>query len=101
MDNDSVFRGLLNFGDDNSSFFPMRLMKVCKLMKGVVADNIRVEDEERRVIFSKSLFSQFEWASRPKRFCLDRELNPDIVFFLVLQQKPLAMPNMSVINQAA
>lgn len=74
----------------------MRLVKVCKLVKRVVADNVRIEDEEGSVIFSKSLFSQLEWAGRPKWFGLDREFNIDIIFFLVLQQNLSAISNISI-----
>lgn len=76
----------------------MRLVKVCKLVKRVVADDIRIEDEERRVIFSKSLFGQLKGASRPKWFRLNGEFNPDIIFFLVLHQNLSAIPNMRITN---
>ena len=96
VDKHSVFRRFLNFGDYNGSFVSMSFVKVCKLVKRVVADDIRIEDTEWRVIFSKSFFSQFEWASRPKWFRLDREFNLDIIFFLILQHNLSAIRNISI-----
>lgn len=47
VNNDTVFAGLLDLGDDNCSLLAVVLVEVCQLLEWVFANNIGVEDEER------------------------------------------------------
>jgi hypothetical protein len=67
----------------------MGLVEFCKLVERVIADDIRVEDEEGLVVLSKDTLSEFEGASSAQRFCLNGEVDLDIVNFLVLHNGQL------------
>ena len=84
VDDDTVLGGLVDLGDDDGALFTVAFVEVGELLEGVVANNIRVEDEERRVILAQDLLRQLERASRAQRFGLDGELNVDSVLLLVL-----------------
>lgn len=84
VDDDTVLGGLVHLGDDNGTLITVASVEVGKLLEGVVANNIRVEHKERRVILAQDLLRQLERASRAQRFGLDGELNVDSVFLLVL-----------------
>ncbi len=71
-------------------------MKFCKLAEGIVADDIGVEDEEWRVILSKSLLCQFERTCGPQWFCLNGNLDIDIVFFSILWRKRISRRGMGM-----
>lgn len=61
-------------------------MEIGQLLERVVADDIRVEHEERGVVFSEDLLCQFERTSGPKWFGLNGEFNVDSVLFFILQE---------------
>ena len=84
MNNDTVFRGFVDFGDNNSAFRAVALMIGKELVEGVVADDIGVEHEEWGVILCKNLLSELQRTSSVERLRLDRELDFDVVLFLVL-----------------
>lgn len=59
-------------------------MKVCEVLERVFANDIRVEDEERAIVFSEDLLSKLERTSCTKGFGFNREFDLDIVLFLIL-----------------
>jgi hypothetical protein len=40
VDNDAIFGGLFDFGDDDSAFLAVRLVKVSQLLERVFADDV-------------------------------------------------------------
>jgi len=55
-----------------------------ELLEGVLADDVRVEDKERGVVFSEDLLGELERSGGAEGFCFDGELDADVVFFFVL-----------------
>ena len=62
----------------------MLLVELRELLEGVVADDVRVENEERGVVFAEDLFCELEGPGRAKGFCLYGEFDLDVELFLVL-----------------
>ncbi|KAI6804504.1 hypothetical protein KC361_g299 [Hortaea werneckii] len=60
--NDTVFARLLHLGDHNGTLVTVVLVEFCEVSEGVVADDIAVQDEERRVVLAQDLLSQLERA---------------------------------------
>ncbi len=60
-------------------------MEVCKMLKWKVANDVRVENEERGVIFSKDLLGKLQGSGCAKGFGLDGKFDLDIVLLLVLR----------------
>ena len=58
----TVFGGFFDFGHDNRAFFAVRFMEGGEICKGVVADDVRVEDEEGGTVFAEGFFGEFEGA---------------------------------------
>ena len=52
VDYNTVFRGFFDLCDDNCSLLAMRFVKLRKLLKGIVADNVGIKNEEGRIIFA-------------------------------------------------
>lgn len=48
MHHDAVFGGFFNLGDDDGALVAVGFVEVGKLLEGIVADDVGVEDEERR-----------------------------------------------------
>ena len=65
----------------------MCFVEVGELLEWIVADDIGIEDEERRVAFAQDFLCEFEGTGCTEGFRLDRKLNADVVFFLVLFSK--------------
>lgn len=84
VDDDTELGGFIHLGDNNGTLVPVAFMEVGELSEGVVANNIGIQDEKRRVILGQDLLGQFERAGSAEGFGLDGELNSDIVLFLVL-----------------
>lgn len=59
---DTVLGGFLDLGDDNGALVAVSLVEVCKGLEGVFADDVRVEDEERRVILAQDLLGKLKGA---------------------------------------
>ena len=87
VDNDTVLGGLLDLGDDDGTLLAVLLVEIGKLLEGVVADDIGVEDEEGRVVLAQDLLRQLERAGGAQRFGLDGELNVNIVFLLIFLER--------------
>lgn len=71
VDNDTVFRWLLDLGDDNGSLLAVCLVEVCQLFEWVLADDIRVEDEEWGVVLAENLLGELQGTGGSKRLRLD------------------------------
>ena len=84
MDDDAVFGGFFDFGDDDGAFVAVGFVEIGELLEGVVADDVGVEDEERGGVFAEGLFGELEGASGAEGFGFDGEFNIDVVFFGVL-----------------
>jgi len=84
VDDHTVFRWLFYFGDDDCTLVAMSLVEVGHLLERIVADDIRVENEERCVIFAENLFSELERTGGAEGFCLDGEFDADVVLCFVL-----------------
>lgn len=70
-------------------------MEFSQFLEGVLADHVRVQDEERGVVLGQNLLRELQRTSRAQRFGLDREFDLDIVLFLVLDGK---QPTRSVLR---
>ena len=62
----------------------MALVEFCKILEGVVANNIGIEDEKRRVILAQNPLGQLQGPRGAQGFGFDGEFNVDVVLFLVL-----------------
>ena len=60
VDNDTVFRGLLDLCDDNGALIAVAAVELEKLFEGVVADDVRVEDKEGGVVLLEDLLGELE-----------------------------------------
>ena len=65
MYNDTVFGRLLDSCDDNGSLVAVSVMELDELLEWVIANDIGIENEERRVVFSKNLLGEFERSGSP------------------------------------
>jgi hypothetical protein len=61
------------------------LVELQQLLKGVVADDIGVEDEEWRVVLQQDLLGKLQGTGGVEGFGLDGELDVDVVLLLVLK----------------
>jgi hypothetical protein len=84
MDDDAVLGRLLDLGDDDGALFAVGLMELGELLEGVVADDVRVEHEERRLVLKERLLGQFQRACGAEGFGLDREGDVDAEFLRIL-----------------
>lgn len=84
VDDDAVFGGFFDLGDDDGAFLTVGPVEVGQLAKGVFADDVRVENEEGRVVFAEDLLGQLERSGGAEGFGLDGEFNVDVVLILVL-----------------
>lgn len=84
LDNDTVLGGFVDLGSDNGTLTTVGLVKLCELGKGIVTDDIGVEDKEGGVILLEDIFGKFEGTSGSKGFSFDGEGDVDTVFFFVL-----------------
>jgi hypothetical protein len=84
VDNDSVLARLLDLCDNNGALLAVSLVESGQLFEGELANDVGVEDEERRVVLSEGLLSQLERAGGSQWLGLDGELDVHAVLFLVL-----------------
>ena len=82
--NDAVLGRLLDLGDDDGSLLAVLLVEGSQLDEGVVADDVRIEDEEGRGIFAQGFGGELEGAGGAEGLGLDGEFDADVVFFFVL-----------------
>ena len=83
----TVLGWLLDLGHHNRAFLPVRGVEVRQLLERKITNDIRVQHEERRVVFAQNLFGQFQWPRGPQRLGFHRVLNADVVLLLVLFQR--------------
>lgn len=88
VDDDAVLAGLLDLGHDDGALVPVGGVEVGQLPEGVLADDVRVEDEERLVVPAEDLLGELQGARGAQGFGLDRERDLDVVPLLVLLQGP-------------
>lgn len=86
VNDDAVFGRLINLRDDDSTFVTVVLVEIGQFFEGVIANNVGVQDEEGGVVLAQDTLRQLQGTGRAQRFGLDRELDADIVLFLVLAQ---------------
>lgn len=84
MDDDTIFGGFFDFGDDDGALVAVGFVEVGQLLEGIITDDVGIEDEEGRVVFAQGLFGEFQGAGGAQGFGLDREFDVDVVFLLVL-----------------
>lgn len=63
----------------------MRLVECRKLSKRILANDIGVEDEERRIVLAENLLSELQRTSSAEGFRLDGECDANVVLLLVLK----------------
>jgi hypothetical protein len=56
------------------------------LLEGVVANDVRVQDEEGRVVLSENLLGELQRSSSAQGLGLDGEVDLDVVLLLVLRE---------------
>ena len=64
----------------------MLLVELGKLFERVVAGDVGIEDEKRRVIFAENFLCELEGSSSTERFGFDRDLDFDLVLFFELER---------------
>ena len=84
---DAVFGRLFHLGDDDGAFLAVGLVEGGEGGEGVVADDVRVEDEEGGRIFAEGFGGEFEGAGGAEGFVFDGEFDADVVFFFVLDMQ--------------
>lgn len=82
--NHTVFRRLLDLGDNDCSLVTVRLVESRKLLERVVADDIRVQNKEGLIVLSENLLGELQRARGTQRLRFDREGDPDIELLFVL-----------------
>lgn len=84
VNNDTVLAGVLDLSSDDGTLTTVSLVEVDEVLEGVVANNVRVQDEERRVVLLQDLLSELEGTGGAKGLLLDAERDVDTVLLLVL-----------------
>ena len=69
----------------------MGLVEVGQLLEGVVADDVRVEDEEGRVVLAENLLSKLQGTGGAQGLGFDGEIDLDVVLLLVLRRRVRVM----------
>lgn len=90
VDHHPVLRGLLDLGDDDRALVAVGLVKGGEIRKGVIADDIRVEDEEGRIVLAEDGLSELEGTRRAEGLRLDGERDLDVVPALVLSGRTIS-----------
>lgn len=84
---DAVFGGFFDLGDDDGAFVAVGFVEFGKLLEGVVANDIGVEDEEGGGVLSEGFLGEFERAGGAEGFGFDGEFDVDVVFFGILVEQ--------------
>lgn len=79
VNDDTVFGGLLDLGHDNGTLVAMGIVEVGKSLEGVLAGNVRVQNEEGGVVLGQDLFGELQRASSAQGLALDGEDDVDVV----------------------
>lgn len=77
VDNNTVFRGLLDLGDADGTLISVGSVEVDKLLEGELASNIRVEHEERLIVLTENILGQLQRTSSAQGFGLEGEVDVD------------------------
>jgi hypothetical protein len=83
-DNDTVSRRLGYFGDHDRSLTTMSSVEVSESLEWVSAGDVRVEDEEGRIVFSEDFTSEGKRSGGTEGFGLHAESNGDTVILFGL-----------------
>ena len=81
---DSVLGGLFDLCHHDGALVTVVLVEIGKLLEGVVASDVGVEDEKGGVVLAENGLGELKRPSGAEWFCLDREGDCDVVLFLVL-----------------
>jgi len=84
VDNHTIFRGFFNLCNDDGALVAVGFMEGGEICKGIIANNVGVQDKERCVVFSENFFRQFQRACSSEGFGFDGEGDLDVESFLVL-----------------
>lgn len=87
VDDNTILGGLIHLGHHDGSLITMVLVEFRELLKGVITDDIGVEDEEWRIILAQDLFGQFQGPRGAQGFGLDGKFDSDIILFLILNSQ--------------
>jgi len=71
VNNDTVLGRFVDLGDNDGTLIAVSLVECGELLEGEVANNIGVQNEERRVVLAQDLLRQFQRAGRTQWFRLD------------------------------
>lgn len=85
VDNNTILGRLLHLGDHNGTLIAVALVEIQQLLEGIVADDIGVENEEGGVVLGEDALGELERTTGVEGLGLDRKLNVDVVFCLVLK----------------
>ena len=81
---DTVLGRFLDLGHHNGALVAVGLVERRELLEGVLAGDVRVEDEERGVVLGQNLLRQLERSGGAKGLGFDRDGDVDSELFLVL-----------------
>lgn len=84
VDDDTVLGGLLDFGDDDGALVAVVAVEFEQVLEGVVADDVRVEHEEGRVVLEEDLLGELQGTGGVEGFGLDGKLDVDVILLFVL-----------------
>lgn len=87
VDDNTILGGLIHLGHHDGSLITMVLVEFRELLKGVITDDIGVEDEEWRIILAQDFLGQLQRPRSAQGFGFDGEFNVDVVLFLVLNHE--------------
>jgi len=83
VNDNTVLARLLDLCDNDSALLAVSLMESGQVFEGVFANDIGVEDKERRIVLAEDLFCQLERASGAQWLGLDGEFDVYAVLLLV------------------
>lgn len=63
VDNDTILGGLLDLGNHNGTLIAVALVEIQQLLERIVADDVRVENEEGGVVLGQDALSKLERAA--------------------------------------
>jgi hypothetical protein len=84
---DAVLGRLLDLCDTDGALVAVLLVECNELLEGVFACDVRVEDEEGRVVLEEDIGSQLQGAGSTQGFCLDRKGDVDAEALGVLREE--------------
>ena len=82
---DAVLGRLFHLRDDDRPFVLVRFVESGERFEGIVADDVRVEDEEGGGVLAECFGGKLQGAGSTKRLGLDAEFDIDAILFFVLE----------------